>query len=73
MQCIVCQSAKHVELIAEIAIHFSGSENLNTPHVHVFPAVLVCLDCGSTSFKVPDTELQMIREREPGAFRARAS
>jgi hypothetical protein len=73
MHCISCQSDRLVELPAGIAIHFSGRENLDTPHVHVFPGVLVCLDCGSTSFKVLDTELQLIRERESGAFRARAS
>jgi hypothetical protein len=61
------------ELSAEVAIHFLGHENLNTPHVFVFPDILVCLDCGSTVFKVPDAELQSIRERVPRPFRALAS
>jgi hypothetical protein len=73
MQCQSCHSTSQVELSAEIAIHFPGHENLNSPHVYVFPEVFVCLRCGSTNFKVPDTELQSIRERVPRSPHARAS
>jgi len=73
MQCQSCQSTSQVDLSAEIAIHFPGHENLNTPHVYVFPEIVVCLDCGSTSFKVPDNELKLIRERVLQSSRARAS
>jgi len=72
MQCQSCHSTSQAELSAEIAIHFPGRENLNTPHVYVFPDITVCLDCGSTSFKVPDAKLQSIRERVPQSSRARA-
>jgi hypothetical protein len=66
MSCRSCQSARQVEFAAEIAIHFSGAENLNAPHVHVFPEILVCMDCGMTNFTVAGSELQTIRERETG-------
>jgi hypothetical protein len=62
MRCQACQSTQ-VGLRAEIAIHFPGRENLNTPHVFVFPNIVICLDCGSTNFTVPEAELQSIRER----------
>lgn len=65
MQCQSCQSTRRAELSAEIAIHFVGYENLNAPHVLVFPEILVCLDCGSTVFQLPEAQLQSIRERIP--------
>jgi len=67
MRCQSCQSSKQVELPSEIAIHFPGRENLSTPHVFVFPDIVVCLDCGSADFTVPEVELQSIRERAPWA------
>jgi hypothetical protein len=63
MQCQSCQSTSEVGLTAEIAIHFPGCENLNTPHVFVFPDIVICLDCGSTNFTVPEAESQSVRER----------
>ena len=72
MRCKSCQSTSQVELPAEIAIHFQGRQNLNTPHVFVFPDIAICLDCGSTKFTVPEAELRSIRERvrrsEPGTM-----
>ena len=44
--------------------HFPGRENLNKPHVFVFPHIVFCLDCGSSNFIVPKAELQSIRERD---------
>jgi hypothetical protein len=70
MRCQSCQSTRQVELPGEIAIHFPGRENLSTPHVFVFPDIVVCLDCGSANFKVREAELQSIRE---GATWAQAS
>ena len=63
MRCQSCQSTSQIELPGEIAVHFPGRENLNTPHVFVFPDVVFCLDCGSANFTVPEAELQSIRER----------
>jgi len=46
MACARCDSDNQVEFPSEIAIHFSGRENLDKPHVFAFPNILVCLDCG---------------------------
>jgi hypothetical protein len=73
MRCKSCQSTSQVALTAEIAIHFRGREDLNTPHVFVFPDIVICLDCGSTNFTVPEAELQSIRERASLSSCARAS
>ncbi len=73
MRCQSCQSTSQVELPTEIAIHFPGRENLNKPHVFVFPDIVICLDCGSTNFTVPEAELQSIRERASRTYCARAS
>jgi hypothetical protein len=62
MPCARCDSAHQMEFPAEIAIHFSGRENLYKPHVFVFPKVLVCLDCGASEFAVAETELRLLRE-----------
>lgn len=69
MLCQSCQSTSRVRFSAEIAIHVPGHENLNTPHILVFPNVVICLDCGWTNFTVPEAELRSIRERslsDPG-------
>jgi hypothetical protein len=63
MQCQSCQSSRSAKLTAEVAIHFPGMRDLNTPHLFVFPHIVVCLECGSTTFRVPEGELQSIRER----------
>ena len=57
MSCPVCASSNQAEFSAEINIHFSGLKNLDRPSVLVFPKVLVCLDCGSSRFTVPEKEL----------------
>ena len=62
MPCARCDSDKQAELVSEIAIHFSGPENLDKPHVFVFPKVRVCLVCGSSEFQVAETELRQLRE-----------
>lgn len=43
-----------------MAIHFPGLAGLNKPIVWVFPNVLVCLDCGSAIFDVPQRELEVL-------------
>jgi hypothetical protein len=62
MACAHCNSAKQVEFASEIAFHFSGRENLNKPHVFVFPKILVCLDCGFSGCVVAEMDLRFLRE-----------
>jgi hypothetical protein len=59
MTCRVCISENQSRLATEIAIHLPG---LSTPHVFLFPKVVVCMVCGFTEFSVPETELRRLAE-----------
>jgi hypothetical protein len=60
--CISCHSAKEAEMTAEMLIHFPGLKHLNKQAVWLFPKLLVCLDCGSSRFTIPETELASVDE-----------
>jgi hypothetical protein len=62
MNCAVCATNNQMEFPAEITIHFRGLKDIAKPRVHVFPKLLVCLDCGSAQFTVPKDELSRLRE-----------
>jgi hypothetical protein len=62
MRCALCKSSKQAEFTSEMMIHFSGSKHLANPGVLVFPKVWVCLDCGSSRFTTPETEMRVLRE-----------
>ena len=62
MSCKLCSSTNETEFAAEIMIHFSGRRHLENPGVLTFPRISVCLDCGSTRFTIPETELSLVRE-----------
>ena len=62
MSCRLCSSMNEAEFTAEIMIHFSGGKHLENPGVLTFPEMLVCLDCGSTRFRIAETELNLLRE-----------
>ena len=62
MSCRLCSSMNEAEFTAEIMIHFSGRKHLENPGVLTFPEMLVCLDCGSTRFRIAETELTLLRE-----------
>jgi hypothetical protein len=62
MTCLSCRSTNHAELTAEVLIHFPGLKNLDKPGVWLFPKLAVCLDCGSSRFTVPETELASVAE-----------
>jgi hypothetical protein len=65
MTCAFCASGNQAEFTAEINVHFRGLENINRPGVLVFPKLLVCFNCGSTLFSIPETELKQLARR-PG-------
>lgn len=50
MSCLSCASDHQAEFPAEMIIHYSGLENLDRCGVWVFTNILVCLDCGFSSF-----------------------
>ena len=62
MGCGLCSSSNEVEFTAEMMLHFSGRKHLENPGVLTFSAMLVCLDCGSTRFRIAETELNLLRE-----------
>ena len=64
MACHACHSAMVREYNAETVIHFPGMKGLNIPAVWVFPKFLVCLDCGTTQFVIPDAELKTLTDRD---------
>ena len=64
--CRACGSeANQAELDAQVCIHFPGLENLDTPPVFVFAKVSVCLECGASTFTIPETELLLIGKKCP--------
>jgi hypothetical protein len=62
MSCRVCFSSNEAGFNAETLIHFRGRNHLANPGVLTFPSMLVCLDCGSTRFRIADAELKLLRE-----------
>lgn len=60
MLCNSCGSVNRRKFTGEIAIHFPGLKNIDTPAVWVFPELVVCLDCGVTEFAVPQAELRQL-------------
>jgi hypothetical protein len=50
-----------------MAIHFPGLKNIDMPVVWVFPKVVVCLDCGTAEFSVPEAELRQLAKGDAGA------
>jgi hypothetical protein len=60
MLCKSCRSEKLGKFVGEIAIHFTGLNNIDKPAVWVFPNVVVCLDCGISEFDMPEDELRLL-------------
>jgi hypothetical protein len=60
VRCALCQSGKQAEFAAEMVIHFTGLRHIDKPGILAFPKVSVCLDCGSSRFTVPETELRAL-------------
>jgi hypothetical protein len=57
MSCLVCGSDHQSEFNAETNVHLSGLANINNPGVLLFSKLLVCWDCGCSSFSTPAAEL----------------
>jgi hypothetical protein len=58
MSCTFCGSTSQMEFPAEVNIHFpSCLRNADEVGVFVYPRLLVCRDCGSSSFMTPAPEL----------------
>ena len=60
MPCKSCGSDNRNQFNAEIAIHFPGLERLDKPIVWVFPNLLICMDCGTAEFALPEADLRLL-------------
>jgi hypothetical protein len=62
MNCTICGSSNRAEFPAEVNIHFPGRlKNADEIGVFAFPRLLVCCDCGCSSFLTPEPELARLR------------
>ena len=60
MPCKSCGSVNQKKFSTEMGIHFLGLKNIDKSVVWVFPEVVVCLDCGTAEFAVPEAELRQL-------------
>jgi hypothetical protein len=47
-----------------MGIHVRGLKNIDKPAVWIFPELVVCLDCGTAEFAVPEAELCLLAKGE---------
>jgi hypothetical protein len=50
-----------------MGIHFPEVKDIDKPVVWVFPEIVVCLDCGTAEFAVPETELLQLAKGDAAA------
>jgi len=50
-----------------MGIRSLGLKNLDKPTVFVFPELIVCLDCGTAEFVVPEAELRQLAKGDAAA------
>lgn len=67
MPCKSCRSVNQSKFSGEMGIHFPGLKNIDKPVVWVFPELVVCLDCGTAEFPVPEAELRLLAKRDAAA------
>ncbi|MFZ0646296.1 MAG: hypothetical protein WAN72_05915 [Candidatus Acidiferrales bacterium] len=67
MPCKSCGLLNQKKFSAEMGIHFLRAENIDKPTVWVFPEVIVCLDCGTAEFAVPEAELRQLEKGDAAA------
>jgi hypothetical protein len=60
MRCKSCGSEELRNFGGEIAIHFLGVRNVDKSIVWVFPQLVVCLNCGTAEFAVPEDQLRLL-------------
>jgi hypothetical protein len=65
MPCDLCSSTHVAEFTVEMMIHLYRSAE--DPGVLLLPKVLICLDCGASTFITPGTELRALRENVKGS------
>lgn len=73
MPCKACDSANLREFCAELNVHFPGMKGLDIPSVWVFPTIVVCMDCGTAQFTIPEAERKELADRDYRDFAEGAS
>jgi hypothetical protein len=58
--CEICGSTRHKTLIAEMGIRCTGLAGIDKPAVWVSPHPVVCMNCGTAKFVVPEAELRLL-------------
>lgn len=66
MFCSACGSDKKARFTAEIAVHIPGLNNLDRPHILLFPELSVCMNCGNAEFTVSEKQLRLLVKRNGG-------
>jgi hypothetical protein len=51
----------------EVVILFPGLKPIDKPILWVFPRLIVCLNCGTTEFAVPKSELRQLAKGDAAA------
>lgn len=67
MPCKSCRSVNQRNFSAEMGIHFPGLKNIDKPLPCIFTEVVVCLDCGTAEFTVPEAELRVLAKDDAAA------
>jgi hypothetical protein len=67
MSCKSCGSVNQKKFSAEMAIRFPERKDIGKPVVWAFPEVVVCLDCGTAEFAVPEAELRQLSKGDAAA------
>jgi hypothetical protein len=67
MPCNSCESVNQKKFSVEMGIHSPELENIDKPVVWVFPDLVICLDCGTAEFAVPEAELRQLQRSDSAA------
>jgi hypothetical protein len=67
VSCKSCGSVNQRKFTGEIGIHFPGLKSIDKPVAWVFPEIVVCLECGTTEFAVPEAELRLLAKGDAGS------
>jgi hypothetical protein len=68
MPCTSCGSVNQDKFIGEMDLHRPGLKNIHEPIAWVFPELVVCLDCGTAKFVVPEAELRLLAKGGATAY-----
>jgi hypothetical protein len=67
MLCKSCGSVNQKKFSAGMDIRFPGLKDIDKPAVWVFTDVVVCLDCGTAEFAVPEEDLRQLARGDAAA------